>query len=403
MQIGEGIRQTFEVIRANKIRSFLTMLGINFGVGSLIAISIVGLAFRTSVTEEMGKYGSQLIWVQPNHNVYASGEKRTLLNSDDINFFIKFLPGLEYRSSIMSIGANVRYRNKTEHVQIYGAETDYFSIFSVAIEKGRTFTDEDIKIHRRVCILRPDIAENLFGIEDPLLKKVTIFNKNYTVIGLTEKLERGFFNDGSDNSTIFIPMPFVAKKIWGNNRIKYWVYLMKFNTLENVDRAINRIDSYLTNKYGLLRHEKRFRIRKMDSYIQIPDRVLNIISTLILVIAAISLVVGGLGIMNIMLVTVTERTREIGIRMAVGARSTDILTQFIIEAVTLCLLGGGVGILFGIGIAAIACAVLKWKFIVSLMYVLLALSISTVIGLIFGIYPAHKASKMMPIEALRIE
>ena len=403
MQIGEGIRQTFDVIRANKMRSFLTMLGINFGVGSLIAISIVGLAFRTSVTEEMGKYGSQLIWVQPNHNVYVSGEKRTLLNSDDINFFNKFLPGLEYRSSILNLGTNVRYRDKTEHVQIYGVGPDYFNIFSVGIKEGRIFTDEDIKIHRHVCIVRPDIAESLFGSENPLLKKVTVFNKKYTVIGLTEKLERGFFNDGSDNSTVFVPIPFTAKRVWGTGSIKYWVYLMKFSTLENTDRAINRIDSYLTNKYGLLRHEKRFKIRKMDSYIQITDRVLNIISTLILVIAAISLVVGGLGIMNIMLVTVTERTREIGIRMAVGARSSDILTQFIIEAVTLCLLGGGVGILFGIGIAAIVCAVLKWQFIVSFLYVLLALCISTVIGLIFGIYPAHKASKMMPIEALRIE
>ncbi len=403
MKIAEGIRQTFEIIRANKVRSFLTMLGINFGVGSLIAISIIGLAFRTSIVKEMGKYGSTLIWVQTDRRAYVSREKRTLLDINDINFFKSMLPGLKYSSTIMNAVYPVKYRGRGEKTNVFGVDPGDFNIFAIKLAKGRFFVDQDVKLHRRVCVIRPDIARSLFGDEDPIGKRINILDRDYTVIGLTVRLSRGFMNDGSDNRTIFIPSYYVAGSKWGGRNVKYWVYLMKFNTLKNVNSAINRIDNYLINKYGYIRGKKRFRITRMDFYIKIADKVLNIVGILIVVIAGISLVVGGLGIMNIMLVTVTERTREIGIRMAVGAKSTDILVQFIIEAVTLCLLGGGIGIIFGIGIAAIACAVLKWKFVVSIFYVAAALSISTVIGLVFGIYPAHKASKMMPIDALRIE
>ncbi len=403
MKIAEGIRQTFEVIASNKIRSFLTMLGINFGVGSLIAISIVGLSFRSSISGEMGKYGSNLIWVRPNGGAYVRGEHRILLRENDIEFFNRYLPGLEYRSTILSRWVKVRFRGKGEDVSVFGVSPDYFDIFAVKIAKGRRFVSEDIRLHRRVCVLRPDIAEDLFGDINPIGKRVNMLGHDYTVVGLTERLERGFLSDGSDNSTIFIPSAYMAKLIWGGREIKYWIYLMRFDSMTDVDNAIDRIGNYLINKYGYLRGEKRFRIDKMDSYIKIANRVLNIISMLILVIASISLLVGGLGIMNIMLVTVTERTREIGIRMAVGANGRDILVQFIIEAITLCLLGGGVGVVFGIGIAALACSLLKWKFLINLIYVVFALGISTLIGLVFGIYPAYKASKMMPVDALRIE
>ncbi len=403
MKIAEGIRQTFEVIASNKIRSFLTMLGINFGVGSLIAISIVGLSFRTSISGEMGKFGSNLIWVRPNRDAYVRGEHRVLLRESDVDFFNRYLPGLVYKSTILNRWVKVRYHGKGEDVSVFGVSPDYFSIFAIKVAKGRAFVPEDIRLHRKVCVIRPDIAEDLFGDTDPIGKQISMLGHDYTVVGLTERLERGFLSDGSDNSTIFIPSSYMARLIWGGREIKYWIYLMRFDSMSNVDNAIDRIDNYLINRYGYLRGEKRFRIDKMDSYIKIVDRVLNVISMLILVIASISLVVGGLGIMNIMLVTVTERTREIGIRMAVGANSRDILVQFMIEAITLCLLGGGVGVVFGVGIAALACSILKWNFLMNILYVLFALGISTLIGLVFGIYPAYKASKMMPVDALRIE
>jgi len=404
MNLTEGIRQSLEVIRGNKIRSFLTMLGINFGVGCLIAISIVGMAFRNSIDSEMGRYGTTLLWVQTNWSAYASREARTFLDGRDIRYFQTALPGLESDGSIFDSTETASWRGNSRQTGIMGVNYSHFDLFSVALEKGRNFLPEDFRLRRAVCILRPDIASVLFPDgDDPLGKIIRLGDRNYTVIGVTERRGQGFVSDGSDNYTIFVPQDLLASRIWGGREIRYWIYLMKFETPADVDLASERIAHYLNSRYGELRGQPRFQISRLDSFVQTVDRVLNIVSMLILVIAVISIVVGGLGIMNIMLVAVTERTREIGVRMAVGARSRDILIQFVIEAITLCLLGGGTGILFGTGLAFIACAALKWRFFVSAGIVLGALGISTTIGLVFGIYPAWKASRLMPIEALRTE
>lgn len=405
MNFTEGVRQSFDVIAGNKVRSFLTMLGINFGVGCLIAISIVGLAFRDSIDSEMGKYGSTLLWVQPDWSAYASGENRTLLDRRDIAYFEGALPGLISSGTIFDRQDVVHYKGNSSPTSIFGVDPSHFDLFAVQLAEGRNFTADDIRYRKNVAILRPDIASTLFGEveETPLGRIIRIGERNYTVIGITERQGQGFLSDGSNNTTIFVPQNLIASRIWGGPDIKYWVYIMKFDTADHVELADQRIRHYLGSRYGKIRENDRFRIQRMDTYVGMVDRVLNIVSMLILVIAVISIVVGGLGIMNIMLVAVTERTREIGVRMAVGARSRDILAQFVIEAISLCMLGGGTGILFGTGVAAIACAVLKWKFIVSAGIVVGALGISTVIGLIFGIYPAYRASKLMPIEALRSE
>ncbi len=403
MKVTEGIRQSFEVIRSNKVRSVLTMLGINFGVGCLIAISIVGLAFRESINSEMGKYGSTLLWVQPNWSAYASREQRTLLNNRDLKYFNTALPGMLKGGSLFDRVLPVKYKGKSATTTIFGASEDHFDIFTVTLESGRFFMEEDIINRKPVCILRPDIAASLFGDEDPIGKSIQIGEKNFTVIGLTERLVPGFISDGSDNNTIFVHQDFIASKIWGGRDYRYWIYIMKFDTPENVDRAQERLTAYLGNKYGELRGEQRFRIERLDTYIGMADRILNIVSILILVIAVISIIVGGLGIMNIMMVAVTERTKEIGVRMAIGASPKDILIQFVIEAITLCLLGGGTGIIAGIGIGALVCTILGWQFMLSATIVGGALFISTSIGLIFGIFPAYKASKLTPIEALRSE
>ena len=403
MNITEGLRQSLEVIRGNKIRSFLTMLGINFGVGCLIAISIIGLAFRDSVNSEMGRYGSTLLWVQPNWSAYASRENRTLLTERDRQYFETAIPGLVSSESIFDESYSVSYKGNTTRTSVFGVEQSHFDIFSIELDKGRFFMDDDMEFKRPVCVLRPDIAATLFDDEDPLGKIININGKNFTVIGVTERMGQGFISDGSDNNTVFVAKDYIATKIWGGRDIKYWILIMKYDTQENVDIAQERVSHYLENKYGKIRGEDRFRIERLDTYIGMVDKILNIITVLVLVIAIISIVVGGLGIMNIMLVAVTERTREIGIRMAIGATSRDILIQFVIEAISLCLLGGGTGIIFGASLAAIACAILKWKFMISATIVLGALFISTSIGLIFGIYPSYKASKLMPIEALRSE
>lgn len=403
MNITEGLRQSLEVIRGNKVRSFLTMLGINFGVGCLIAISVIGLAFRDSVNSEMGRYGSTLLWIQPNWSAYASFENRTLMTDRDRAFFETAIPGMISSESIFDARYTVSYKGNSSKTTVMGVEKAHFDMFSINMEKGRLFMDDDYRLKSSVCILRPDIAGTLFKDEDPLGKVININDKNFTVIGVTERMGQGFISDGSDNNTIFVSHEYVASRIWGGRDFKYWILIMKFDTQDSVDIAQERIENFLDNKYGKLRGENRFRIERLDTYIGMVDKILNIITVLVLVIAIISIIVGGLGIMNIMLVAVTERTREIGIRMAIGATPRDILIQFVIEAVALCLIGGGTGIIFGATLAAIACSILKWKFMISLAIVLGALFISTSIGLVFGIYPSYKASKLMPIEALRSE
>lgn len=403
MNIAEGFRQSLEVISGNKVRSFLTMLGINFGVGCLIAISVIGLAFRDSVNSEMGRFGSTLLWVQPNWSAYTSSENRTLLTDKDRAYFETAIPGLISSESISDVDYSVSYRENSSMTTVMGVEKDHFDMFSINMDKGRIFLEDDFRLKSSVCILRPDIAGTLFPEENPLGKNITINEKNFMVIGITERMGQGFINDGSDNNTVFVSHDYVATKIWGGRDFKYWILIMKFDTQAHVDIAQERIVHFLDNKYGKLRGENRFRIERLDTYIGMVDKILNIITVLVLVIAIISIVVGGLGIMNIMLVAVTERTREIGIRMAIGATAKDILIQFVIEAVSLCLIGGGTGILFGVTLAAIACSILEWKFMITLSIVLGALFISTSIGLVFGIYPSYKASKLMPIEALRSE
>ncbi len=403
MKITEGLRESFDVIRGNKVRSFLTILGINFGVGCLIAISVVGLGFRSSIESELGRYGSTLLWVQVNHRAYAMNESRILMDARDIAYFNGALPGVERGESLFDASYPVSYRGESFVTTVYGIEPVHFSMFDTRMASGRAILAQDMEARARVCVLRPDIAAKLFKGDDPVGRTVMVDGRGFTVIGVTERLEGGFLSDGSDNNTVFVPAPFIASRVWGGSEVKYWVYLIRFRSPGDLDTAEERMAAYLDKRYGTLRGENRFRISRLDSFTKMTERILDIVNTLVTVIASISIVVGGLGIMNIMLVAVTERTREIGVRMAVGATRTDILSQFITEAVVLCLVGGITGVLFGLLLAAGACSFLKWQFVVPAGIVVGALAMACVIGMVFGIYPAYKASGLLPVEALRSE
>jgi len=403
MNFSEGFQQSLEVIRSNKVRSFLTILGINFGVGCLIAISVVGLAFRSFVSGELGQYGSTLVWIQVNWQAYAEGEPRTFMEEQDLLYFKRALSGVEAGESEFSQTLPVSHGGETIQAQTIGVSWQHFDIYSIDVEKGRSFLEEEERRKAAVAVIRPGLAAQLFGTDNPLGKTIRVDRKSFTVLGVTEEKTDGFISDSSDNNSLYVPQEYMASKMWGGGKIRYWFYMLKMDSLESVDLAEERIQSYLHNKYGPLREESRFRINRLDSYVKVIDNILNIVSLLVLVIAGISIVVGGLGIMNIMLVAVTERTREIGVRRAVGARRRDILIQFVIEAVTLCLIGGGTGVIFGTLLGALVCMILNWPFLLSLSIVTLALVLSSAIGMVFGIYPAYKASKLPPMEALRSE
>jgi putative ABC transport system permease protein len=405
MNIEEGVRQSLDVLRANKARSLLTMLGINFGVMSLVAISIIGLSFRGYISSQMSQYGSEILWVLINDKAYARGEQRTLISESDMGYFRQGLPGLAYGTTMFFSSVPVVSRGKTQTASLFGVDTDYFQIFAASkkIDKGRPLLAEDDLNNRSVCVMGPEIAGLLFGNDEPVGRNIRALDRVFTVVGVTKSQETGFVSDGTDDTTIYVPERFLAARQFGGREKKYYVFLGKFENLEQVNNAVVRIENYMEKKYGLLRGQPRFRIMKFDTFIQITNNVLDIVSLLILVISGISLLVGGLGIMNIMLVTVTERTQEIGMRMAVGARRRDVLVQFLIEAVFLCLIGGFVGVALGATTAAVVCAALAWVFVPSLASVVLGLGIATAIGVLFGLYPAWKASRLTPIEALRVE
>ena len=194
MKLTEGLRESFSVIGGNKARSFLTILGINFGVGCLIAISVIGLAFRDSVGSEIGRYGSTMLWVQVDNQTYMSGESRILMDSRDIRFFRQALPGLKTSGSLFSDSLIASYRGESAETQVLGASPGHFEMFDIKIAKGRAFLDLDVKLRERVCVLRPDIASRLFKDEDPVGKTIRLSEKNYKVIGVTERMSNMFLS-----------------------------------------------------------------------------------------------------------------------------------------------------------------------------------------------------------------
>lgn len=404
MDIKQSITQSFDVIRENKARSFFTILGINIGVAALIAISVIGFAFKSSINKEVGKYGSTLIWVQVNWRAYARGESRTLLDEKDLYFFNN-MSGLKGGEPMLSSYLPVYANGKRQETDVVGVGDVHFAMFDIGIQNGRKFSAEELKNKAKVCVIGPDLARTLYGKTQVTGNNLQIGSQLYKIVGVTEdrNSQTEFLSDGTGNMSVFVPYTVLEKLSSGTSPRRYWVYLMDFYTVEQAKSASVHIKDYLIKRYGLLRSKERFRVEQLSSYVEMVDRILSIISLIVTVIAGVSILVGGLGIMNIMLVAVTERTREIGIRRAIGAKRRDILIQFLIEAVVLCLIGGGSGLLLGLLIAWIVCAILSWSFLVSALTVVAAIGGASVLGIIFGLYPSYMAAKLMPVDALRYE
>lgn len=397
-----SIKESIENLISNKLKSILTILGISFGIGGLIAISFIGLAWQQSISSEMHKYGTLVLWVRVNTDAYLSTESPILMDEKDRTFLLTALSGVNGSESFFDLKTTVKYKKNTAKVRVFGVGKDHFNIFNINTTRGRTFDQNEIEQNKLVCVLRPTIQSQLFNNdEDPLGKTITIDNKNFVVIGVTDKRTEGFLSDGSDNNTIFVPEKIIAKREFSGNIIKYWVFFISFNTIDDINESYERINNYFNKKYTLLRDSPRFLVQRFDSYIKMFDNILSILSTIMFLISSISIIVSGLGIMNIMLITVTDRSKEIGLRMAFGASPKAILFQFIIEALTFCLIGGLTGIISGILLAYFTCFFLKWKFIFSLPLISLGIGLTTLIGLFFGIHPAYRASKLTPTEALK--
>ncbi|MCL6611255.1 MAG: ABC transporter permease [Peptococcaceae bacterium] len=393
MNLLESVRLALEGIAANKLRSFLTTLGIVIGIAAVIAVVAVGQAGRALLMSEMEKVGTNIFAVMADWRKGDSVTGREF-SLEDASIIKIRVPEVSHLSPVSSTMENVRGTGKNRSAQVYGTSSDFAHIRKLDMKRGRYFSPEDELGRRRVAVVDQELAEDLFGRADPLGQSVVVKNTPFVVVGIVAKGD-SIFGIG-ENPRIFIP-------------IQAWQYLFSpyISYIEGSAAGKDQVEAALSQTIKVLerRHQApgRYQGVSMEQQMQAANRITGIMTLIISAIAGISLLVGGIGVMNIMLVSVTERTREIGIRMALGARRRDILVQFLIEAVVLCLLGGVIGMSLGIGGAFLIAWLAKWPPLVSWWTVLVAFAFSAAIGVIFGILPANKAARLDPIEALRRE
>jgi len=392
MNFWESLGLAIESIRANKMRSFLTTLGIVIGIAAVILVMAIGQGGRAMLITEMEKFGTNLFAVYVNYE--EGGYTRPGdLNEYDVDVIKQLVPEVKYLSPVRFDRMVLRGSRGEQMAQVIGTNGEYTSIRNFALRWGKYFTQADYQMGRRVIVLDQELALELFGHGNPVGQRVMINGNAATVVGVLKKEESVFGFDASQRA--YIPYSF-TKSITG------WDMVHQFEgsaeSKEDVNIAMERTKTIMERRHNAPGHYTSY---SMESEMQSANKITGIMTLVVSAIAGISLLVGGIGVMNIMLVSVTERTREIGIRMALGACRRDILVQFLIEAVSICVFGGIMGIILGYGGASIVAMFAKWPSLVSWQTILVAFLFSAGVGIFFGMYPANKASKLDPIEALR--
>lgn len=394
-------------IAANKLRSFLTMLGIIIGVASVIAMMAIGQGSKKSIQANIAEMGSNMIMIRPGQDKGPGGAQQDasdmqtlkLKDYEALKEQAKYLSAIS--PSVNSSGQFINGNNNTPST-IYGISPDYMQIRQQKVKDGEMFTDEEVRSSAKVCVIGKTVADNLFTNGEDPVGKVIRFNKiPFRVVGVLES--KGYNSFGMDQDDVVLaPYTTVMK------RILSVTYLQGINasavTEDMTDLAIEDITSILRENHKLkVSDEDNFTIRSQQEMAEMMNSTSDTMTVLLLVVACISLVVGGIGIMNIMYVSVTERTKEIGLRMSVGARGIDILNQFLIESVLLSVTGGLIGVIVGIGAAVGINVFAHWPIQIQPWSVLLSFAVCSATGIFFGWYPAKKAASLDPIEAIRYE
>jgi len=402
------IKISFQALWINKMRSSLTILGIIIGVSAVIVMLAVGNGAREKISEEISSMGSNLLIVLPGATtaggVRMGAGTQPTLTMDDAEAIKKECSAVLEVAPIFNGIAQVVYGNQNWSTAVIGSTPSILKVRDWPLASGRAFTSPEIKSANKVCLLGQTIVENLFGAIDPINKVVRINKIPFTVIGVLETKGQSPMGQDQDD-VIYIPITTAQKKLFGTlfpGMIK--VILVTAKDAASLSRAEIQINELLRQRHHIGKgQENDFTVRNLTQLMQAAEESTKIMTLLLGAIASISLLVGGIGIMNIMLVSVTERTREIGIRMAVGAKTQDIRIQFLIESLTLSLIGGIIGIIVGISGAKIISLFSEWSTLVSPLSIILAFGFSGLVGIFFGYYPAYKASLLNPIDALRYE
>ncbi len=408
INIPSTFRISLRALRVNKMRSGLTMLGMIIGVGAVIAMLAVGTGARQKIAEQISSMGSNLIMVlsgaSTSGGIRMGAGTQPTLSLGDADAVGRECPSVQAVAPILGGTAQVVYGNQNWSTSVTGTSPNMLIVREWSLSSGRSFTEDDVKSATKVCLIGQTIVDNLFGSIDPLGQVIRIKKIPFTVAGVLEA--KGQSPNGQDqDDTIFIPITTAQKKLFGTS-FPGSIRLMtvKARSAEDLAKAEKEITDLLRQRHRLsAKQENDFTVRNLTQILQTAEQSTKVMTILLGAIASVSLVVGGIGIMNIMLVSVTERTREIGIRMAVGAKTWDIRLQFIIEALTLSMIGGVIGIIIGITVSKVLSNLAGWSIVVSPFSVLLSFGFSGLVGIFFGFYPAYKASLLDPIEALRYE
>jgi putative ABC transport system permease protein len=405
--IFEIIKLAINSLRANKLRTFLSMLGIIIGVGAVIAIVSIGSGASNQITAQISDMGSNVITIFPGTSWGWGG--RVSASSADVftlelaGYIEKVSPSVKKVVPIAQGSGLLIKEDINIQANIIGTDGNYQEVNNYNLAQGQFINEGDLDTTRNVMVLGSGLAEDLFGTANPLGEKIKLHYQNwdylFTVIGVMEEKGGGLLTGNLDNQA-YVPITTFMKKLSNSRFVSY--YMAQAKSGEEASAAVGEIEYFLI-KYLEDENKEKFNLISQDQILDTMSSVAASLSLMLGGIAAISLLVGGIGIMNIMLVSVTERTREIGIRKALGAKNKNIMSQFLIEALSLSGMGGLVGIAFGwLGAYAIAQAG-KWPLVITPISVLLAFGFAVFIGLFFGLYPAMKAAKMDPVDALRYE
>lgn len=405
MLFKECFLMAFTALYANKLRSLLTMLGIIIGVAAVIAMVSVGMGVRQNVQESIASLGSNMLIVSPGSS-NRSGPKgaagsKTNLKYEDAKAIESKVRNIDYVSPMASGNYQLVNGNQNWNSSVQGVTPGYMDIKSLSVESGSFITQENMNKRDRVAVIGATVAENLFGTENPVGKKIRVNNQPFRVIGLLESKGQSSMGQDQDD-VVIIPLTTAQERVLGITYVNS--ISVQVSDAKYMDQVQADIETLLRQRHKIVGDkEDDFHVRNLTSLMETMTQTTTMITLLLGSVAGISLVVGGIGIMNIMMVSVTERTREIGIRKALGATFSNIMMQFLIESVVIGVIGGIIGIFLGCGLSMAIAKVGNFKTVITWLPIVVSFTFSVGIGLLFGILPARKAARLDPIEALRYE
>ena len=399
----ETIRLAVQAIFRNALRSFLTVLGIVIGVSAVIAMVIVGQGSAQQVTADVGKLGSNVLMIVPGEDAFEGGPGSVAPNftRDDNEKVQTELGIVDISAPIAATRARAVFGNENHRSDIIGTDNRYFEAAQWEIARGRLFEPADLQSGKPVCILGETVREALFGYSDPVGETIRIKTVSCTVIGYLKSKGASTFGSDQDDFVI-MPLRTYQRRIAGNSDVT--MLFVSVHDGVDTDRAKRQLELLMRDIRRIgPREADDFTVMDMKQIATMLTGITDVLTGLLSAVAAVSLLVGGIGIMNIMLVSVTERTREIGIRLAIGAQARQVMMQFLIEAIVLSLIGGLIGVVLGLTLAVVGSNLLSVPFTPDLGIVLLAFAFSAAVGVIFGFFPARRAARLNPIDALRRE